>query len=130
MQLRKLSVNLFEPKRDVGTSTETRNKFLAILQARENRELQLLSCFNNIQDLNPVGWSVERRNRLRTSEKGSGFFPLSFLLLEVQEPLPEDIKVVQELLRHANARVTIHVYAQAMTFRMVLGNGEQGTHVH
>jgi len=49
----------------------------------------------------------------------------------------EDIKVVQELLRHANARVTMDVYAQAMMpakraaqsklVRMVLGNGEQET---
>ena len=49
----------------------------------------------------------------------------------------EDIKVVQELLRHANARVTMDVYAQAMMpakraaqrklVRMVLRNGEQRT---
>jgi len=49
----------------------------------------------------------------------------------------EDIKVVQELLRHANARVTMDVYAQAMMpakraaqsklVRMVLRLGEQGT---
>lgn len=49
----------------------------------------------------------------------------------------EDIKVVQELLRHANARITMDVYAQAMMpakraaqtklVRMVLRNAEQGT---
>jgi integrase len=27
----------------------------------------------------------------------------------------EDVKVVQELLRHASARITMDVYAQAMT---------------
>jgi integrase len=44
---------------------------------------------------------------LRTANSSEGLYRVT--------PVGEDVKVVQELLRHGSARITMDVYTQAMT---------------